>query len=80
MGSVGMRIKLVRESLGMTATELAEKVGMPKQNIYKYERKITKNIPYQTLGRLARALDVNPSYLAGWTETKERPNDLLSEV
>lgn len=46
----GERIRLRREALGMTQTELADALSTTKQNIYKYENGIISNIPFSTLG------------------------------
>lgn len=77
--SVGLRIKEVREKLGVTSAELARKANMKKQSIYKYERGIIRNIPYTTVKRIADALDVNPAYLVGWSTDIERPIDIAKD-
>ena len=55
---VGERIKLRREDIGMTQTELAEKVQSTKQSIYKYENGIISNIPSDKIEAIANALGV----------------------
>lgn len=77
--SVGTRIKEIRESKGITTTELADKLGVSKQTIYKYERDITRNMPYKVIKKLADSLDVNPSYLVGWSTSIERTPDIINE-
>lgn len=62
----GERIKLRRKEIGMSQTELAEKVGTTKQNIYKYENGIITNIPSDKIEAIAAALSTSPSYLMGW--------------
>ena len=66
---VGERIKLRREDIGMTQTELAEKVQSTKQSIYKYENGIISNIPSDKIEAIANALGVSPAYLMGWEGT-----------
>jgi transcriptional regulator with XRE-family HTH domain len=78
--SVGMKIRQIRESRGMSCTELGNKAGMSKQSIYKYERDITKNLPYDVIIRLAMVLEVNPAYLVGWSNKTEIPDDIIREV
>ena len=78
--SVGTRIKEIRESKGLTATELADKVGVAKQTVWKWERDITKRPPLTTIQIVAEALDVNPAYLAGWSNSMERTEDLLPVI
>ena len=75
--SVGTKIRDIRESRGMTTTELAEKVGVSKQTIYKYERDITRNMPYKSIKKLADSLNVNPAYLVGWSTSIERTPDII---
>lgn len=77
--SVGLRIKEVRESKGITAAELARKANMKKQSVYKYERGIIRNIPYTTVKRIADALDVNPAYIVGWSKDIIRPVDIAKD-
>lgn len=78
--SVGTKVKQIRESKGMTSSEFAKKVGMSKQSIYKYERDIIHNIPYQTIKVLADGLGVNPAYLVGWSSSIERTPDIIDGV
>ena len=77
--SVGTRIRQIRESKGMTPTELANKMGVAKQTVYKWERDITKHFPLDTLRDISEALNVNPSYLAGWSSSIERTPDIISK-
>lgn len=64
--SVGKRIKRLREDLKLTQEEVAGKVGVAIQTIYKYENEIVTNIPLDKLEKIAAALSTSPSYLMGW--------------
>lgn len=66
----GQRIKLKREELNIKQTELAEKVHISKQTLYKYENDIITNIPSNKLEEIAAALDTTPDYLMGWADVK----------
>ena len=66
----GKRIKNKREELGISQTELAKKVGISKQSLYKYEKDIITNIPSDVIERLSRALNTTPAFLMGWEESK----------
>lgn len=66
----GNRIKNRREELGMGQTELAKKVGISKQTLYKYEKDIITNIPSDVIERLSRTLNTTPAFLMGWEEGK----------
>ncbi len=64
--SVGKRIKRLREDLRLTQEDVANKVGVAIQTIYKYENEIVTNIPLDKLEKIATALSTSPSYLMGW--------------
>ena len=66
----GQRIKTKREALKMSATELAKKVGVSKQSLYKYENDIITNIPSDVIERLSDVLHCSPGYIMGWTSNE----------
>lgn len=66
--TVGERIKKQRELLGISQTELAKKVNISKQTLYKYETNIIINIPSDKIEEIAKILYVSPSYLMGWDD------------
>ena len=70
--TIGEKIALRRKALGLTQTELAEKLGTTKQTIGKYEKGIVTNIPLSRVAELADALECTPEYLTGWEERRER--------
>ena len=61
--TTGERIKAARVAAGMTQAELADKVGVKFAAIHKYETGRIVNLKRETIGKLAKALDVRPSYL-----------------
>ena len=63
---IGSRIKLRRQELGKSQTDLAREVGISKQTLYKYETGIVTNIPSDKIELLAKKLETSPSYLMGW--------------
>ena len=65
---IGSKIKKIREEKGLTQTELAERIGTTKQNIYKYENGIITNIPSDKIELLAKVFEVSPAFLMGWEE------------
>lgn len=69
--NVGDRIKQRRKKIGMSQTDLANKVGSTKQNIYKYENGIITNIPSDKIETISAALFTTPAYLMGWDETTD---------
>ena len=66
--TIGQRIKKRRELLNIGQTELAEKVDVSKQTLYKYENDIVTNIPSDKVELMAKALGCSPSYLMGWED------------
>lgn len=76
--TIGERIRITRESRGMSQPELGKLCNTNKQTIYKYENNIISNIPTDKIELIARALRVTPSYLMGWAETKNESAALLS--
>lgn len=64
--SVGKKIKELRLSKHITQEELALSICSTKQTIYKYEKEIITNIPFDKLVKIAHALDTTPAYLMGW--------------
>lgn len=58
----------LRKERSLTQEELAKAAGVKPQTIYKYEKGIVKNIPYERIEALASALETTPSRLLGWEE------------
>ena len=62
--SIGSRIRKRRKELGLTQTELANRLHTTKQTIYKYENEIVTNLPSDRIEQLATALDTTIEDLA----------------
>lgn len=70
MGDIGNKIRLLRESKGMTQEELAHKVGYKSRaSINKIE--LQRDIPLKKLAPIAAALGISPSELAGWEKEEK---------
>lgn len=63
--SVGDLIKKTRLEKGMTQEELAEKVGVKKSAVAKWENGRVSEIKRSNLHRLSEALNLNPNQLLG---------------
>lgn len=72
--TVGDRIKLRRQELGFSQTEVADKIEVSKQTLYKYENNIVTNIPSNKIELLANLLNTTPSYLMGWNDETTIPD------
>lgn len=64
--NTGDRIKQRRLELGLTADDLARKIGKSRATIYRYENGDIENMPTPILEPLAKALDTTPADLMGW--------------
>lgn len=73
--TIGQRIRFARENKNLTLDEVAKRCSTTKQTIFKYENEIVTNIPYDKIVLLSKALDVSPSYLFGWDESKADPSE-----
>lgn len=70
MSTVGSRIHQRRQELGMSADELAAKLGKNRATVYRYESDDIENFPISVIDSLANALQVSPAYLMGWSEVQ----------
>lgn len=78
--SIGERIKELRLQQEISQTELAERINVSKQTLYKYETGIVTNIPSDKVEALATALNTTPAYLMGWDDTIKNKNEDSSDV
>lgn len=64
--TVGERIKDLREKLGISQVDFADKINVSKQTLYKYENNIITNIPSDKIEAVANIGNLSPAYLMGW--------------
>lgn len=64
--NTGDRIKQRRLELGLSADDLANKIGKSRATIYRYENGDIENMPTPILEPLAKALNTTPADLMGW--------------
>lgn len=69
MNILALRIKELRKANGMSQKELADILGMKRENISNYERGIITNISSEVLDKLADQFNVSVDYLLGRTDT-----------
>lgn len=77
--TVGERIRQLRIKNAYNQVDLAAKINVSKQTLYKYEHGIINNIPADKIERIAEALYTTPSYLMGWDETIDNSKTSLSD-
>ena len=75
---MGDRIRQMRTDAGMTQEELAEKLGLQKSAIAKYENGRVENIKRSTIQKMAELFDKTPSYVMGFTDTSGYNSDNIS--
>lgn len=72
---IGNIINNRRVQLGLSQTELANKLGFKsKASISRIELGV-QNLPQNKILEMAKALDISPEYLMGWRNTLESSSD-----
>ena len=64
--TIGERIKKLREQADISQVDLAAKINVSKQTLYKYENGIISNIPSDKIEQISEFFRISPSYLMGW--------------
>lgn len=72
--TVGENIKKIRKEKGLTQKELADKCNIIYQTIGKYERNLL-NPKYETLEKIANALDISYFELLDMCKSSETSNN-----
>lgn len=67
--SFGENIKKQRRALGMTLEEVADKVGVTRQTMSRYETGVIKNYSPETISKIAEALDTTAACLISYDES-----------
>ena len=65
------RIKNRRLQLGYSYQDLADRTGISKSTLQRYETGEITRLPVNKLEDLAKALEVSPGYLMGWIDSVE---------
>lgn len=69
--TVGERIQLKREELGLSQSELAKRMGYAGKSAVSRAENSGDDIGANRIVRFADALNTTPSYLMGWEETEQ---------
>ncbi len=80
MSETGERIKERRKQLNMSADELAEKLGVSRSTIFRYEKGDIDKVPAEYMNVLAKALRTTPAYLMGWENNLETDTDFIPKL
>ncbi|WP_017767705.1 helix-turn-helix domain-containing protein [Streptococcus agalactiae] len=68
---IGSKLKQRRLDVKMSAQELADKLGVSKTTIYRYEKGEIIKVPTETLEKIAKILNTTPGYFMGWSDKTE---------
>lgn len=71
-------IKSERTRLDMTQQDLADRLGLKKSAIAKYENGRVENLKRSTIEKMAKIFNCSPAYLMGWTDNV-KPMKTLSQ-
>lgn len=66
--NVGERIRARRKAIGLSAEQIAERMGVSPATIYRYESSEIMSMRIDKLEPIAEALNTTPAYLMGWTD------------
>ena len=65
MSITGDRIKELRKGLGLRVDELADKVGVSRSTMFRYESGAIEKVPFDVIQQLADILGTSIAYLTG---------------
>ena len=66
--SKGERLKQLRDNISMSQTEAADRIGVSKQTLYKYEKDLITNIPSDIVEKISSLYNTTPAYIMGWED------------
>lgn len=66
--AIKIRVRDLRRARGLTQVQLAERCGMPQSTISRIESGTTSGVDFETLDKIAAALEVHPSDLISFGE------------
>ena len=68
-----------RKQIGMSAEQVAEKLGISPSTVYRYENGEIEKMGIDKLEPIAAAIQTTPAYLMGWAES-EQPGALPANI
>ncbi|MCI9542495.1 MAG: helix-turn-helix transcriptional regulator [Lachnospiraceae bacterium] len=77
---IGNRIKYARELRNVTLDYVAQKVGVTKSTVQRYENGKINSIKIPVVESIAIALNVNPSWIVGKSNVMELPLQKVPEI
>ena len=73
--TVGERMKHRRKEIGMSAEQVAEKLGISPSTVYRYENGEIEKMGIDKLAPIADAIQTTPAYLMGWNNDFSEPTE-----
>lgn len=64
--NVGDRMKQRRKELKISAEDVADKIGVNRSTVFRYEKGEIEKLPIEILEPLSKILRTTPQYLMGW--------------
>lgn len=77
--STGERIKAQRRRIGMNADTLAERIGMSRSTIFRWEKGDIEKIDAHDLVKIAHVLNTSDAYLLGFIDDPDAMVSYKSE-
>lgn len=77
---VGKRIKLRRKELKISADEIAERIGVSRSTIFRYENGDIEKMPTDVLNSIAEVLKTTPGSLMGWEDVNNDINAIYNKL
>ena len=72
--TTGERIKARRKELGISADQLASRIGVSRATMFRYENGAIEKVPSYVLALIASALNIDPVYLLlGYSDSSPAP-------
>jgi transcriptional regulator with XRE-family HTH domain len=73
------RIKIRRKELGLSASDVADALGISRATVYRYESADIEKLPTTIIEPLSKILHCSVAYLMGWDDALEEPleNDFV---
>lgn len=68
MSTTGERIRELRQRNHLTLDDVARRLSVGRQAIYKYEHGAVTNIPLENIVKMAELFGTSPEYLSCWTD------------
>ena len=73
-------IKIRRKELGLTQTDLANKLGYGDKSMISHIEAGRIDLPHSKIMDIARVLDIEPGDLLGWEENVEEDMDWYAKI